>query len=263
MTIRIRDLPFDPAAPRGLSDRVVTPERHVGSIGAGGSTMEPAMALALDANFGSVDRWRTEFAAMGKARGGGSRWLLLTFEPRDGTLVNRWAADPLQPPAGGLPIVALDIGGHAARIDDGAAAGWSVDASIDDIDWAPAYRRYQHAVHGASEPFGASHDELSGAVLIDVRRAGVFDRATTLIPGAQWRDPAAVGSWASALAHDREVVVYCVYGHEVGRATAMRLRAHGLQARYLRGGIDGWQAAGRPLEARGTAPSPPLALPST
>jgi Fe-Mn family superoxide dismutase len=43
------------------------------------------------------------------------------------------------------------------------------------------------------------------------------------------------------------VVVYCVFGHEVGRSTALRLRAAGLNARYLRGGIDGWQAAGRPL----------------
>ena len=45
----------------------------------------------------------------------------------------------------------------------------------------------------------------------------------------------------------REVVVYCIYGHEVGRSTAMRLRAAGLNARYLRGGINDWQAAGRPL----------------
>ena len=41
-----------------------------------------------------------------------------------------------------------------------------------------------------------------------------------------------------------------VYGHEVGRSTAMRLRAMGLDARYLRGGFDGWQAAGRPVEAK-------------
>jgi Fe-Mn family superoxide dismutase len=34
----------------------------------------------------------------------------------------------------------------------------------------------------------------------------------------------------------------------------MRLRAQGLKARYLRGGIDGWQAAGRPLEAKGRTP---------
>ena len=29
-------------------------------------------------DFGSVARWRAEFAAMGKALGGGSGWVLLT-----------------------------------------------------------------------------------------------------------------------------------------------------------------------------------------
>jgi Fe-Mn family superoxide dismutase len=32
-----------------------------------------------------------------------------------------------------------------------------------------------------------------------------------------------------------------VYGHEVGRATALRLRAAGIDAHFLRGGIDGWR----------------------
>ena len=71
-----------------------------------------------------------------------------------------------------------------------------------------------------------------------------------MIPGARRRDPASVARWSAELPRDREVIVYCVYGHEVGRATALRLRAAGLKARYLRGGIDGWQAAGRPLTAR-------------
>jgi Fe-Mn family superoxide dismutase len=47
--------------------------------------------------------------------------------------------------------------------------------------------------------------------------------------------------------------VYCVYGHEVGRVTALRLRAAGVDARYLHGGIDGWVAAGRPTQAKGAA----------
>jgi Fe-Mn family superoxide dismutase len=38
---------------------------------------------------------------------------------------------------------------------------------------------------------------------------------------------------------DRKVIVYCVYGHEVGRAAALRLRARGVDAHFLRGGIDG------------------------
>lgn len=59
---------------------------------------------------------------------------------------------------------------------------------------------------------------------------------------------------AAELPIDRAVIVYCVYGHEVGRSTAMRLRAAGLNARYLQGGIDGWQAAGFPTQAKGETP---------
>ena len=42
-------------------------ELYFASLGGDGQTMVPAMALALDANFGSVERWRAEFVAMGKA----------------------------------------------------------------------------------------------------------------------------------------------------------------------------------------------------
>jgi superoxide dismutase, Fe-Mn family len=46
--------------------------------------------------------------------------------------------------------------------------------------------------------------------------------------------------------------VYCVYGHEVGRSTAMRLRAAGVKARFLEGGIDAWRLAGQPLVRKST-----------
>ncbi len=225
-------------------------ELYVGCLGGDGKTMTPAMALALDANFGSVARWREEFVAMGKAQGGGSGWVLLTFWPRDGTLVNQWAADHTHALAGGIPILALDMYEHAYHMDFGAAAGAYVDAFMDNIDWAPVYERYQLAVHDASESFGASPDDASGAVLVDVRRAGVFEQAEALIAGAHWSDPAKVDAWARELPAGREVVVYCVYGHEVGRATAMRLRAAGLKARFLRGGFDAWKAAGRALQPK-------------
>jgi Fe-Mn family superoxide dismutase len=91
---------------------------------------------------------------------------------------------------------------------------------------------------------------VAGAVLLDVRRAGVFEQAATMIPNARWCDPASVGTWSRELPSDREVVVYCIYGHEVGRSTAMRLRAAGVNARYLSGGIDAWQKAGRPVQAK-------------
>ena len=229
-------------------------ELYFGSLGGDGQTMEPAWKLALEANFGSVERWREEFVAMGKALGGGSGWVLLVFQPREGTLVNQWAADHTHALAGGVPILALDMYEHAYHMDYGAAAGAYVDAFMANIDWAAVYARYQRAVHAASEPFGAAQDEVAGALLLDVRRAGVFEQAATMMPGAPLVRPGSPWRrWAAELPADREVVVYCVYGHEVGRATAMRLRAAGLNARYLRGGIDGWQAAGRPTQAKGTS----------
>jgi Fe-Mn family superoxide dismutase len=228
-------------------------ELYFGSLGGDGTTMVPAMALALAANFGSVERWREEFVAMGNALGGGSGWVLLAFQPRDGTLVNQWAADHAHALAGGMPILALDMYEHAYHLDFGATAGAYVDAYMDNLDWASVYERYQRAVDGASQPFEATQEQIGDAVLLDVRRSGVYEQAPALIPGARWCDPAAVADWARELPADREVVVYCVYGHEVGRATALRLRAAGLKARYLQGGIDAWQAAGRPLQAKDRA----------
>jgi superoxide dismutase, Fe-Mn family len=64
-------------------------ELHFACLGGSGEGMTPAMALALTASFGSVERWREEFVAMGKALGGGSGWVLLCFQPRDGSLVNQ------------------------------------------------------------------------------------------------------------------------------------------------------------------------------
>ncbi len=223
-------------------------ELYFSSLGGDGKTMEPACALALQANFGSAERWREEFVAVGKALAGGSGWVLLTFQPREGTLVNIWGAEHTHALAGGVPILALDMYEHAYHIDFGANAGDYVEAFMANIDWPAAYARYQAAVHAASEPWAAS--VIDGATLLDVRRAGVFNNAKTMILGATWKDPAEVAQWAQELPRDAEFIVYCVYGHEVGRATAMRLRAAGFNARFLNGGIDGWTTTGGPLSEK-------------
>jgi Fe-Mn family superoxide dismutase len=60
-----------------------------------GDASEPDAALqeVLARDFGSFERWRSEFIAMGKALGGGSGWVLLSWSPRDRKLVNQWASD--------------------------------------------------------------------------------------------------------------------------------------------------------------------------
>jgi superoxide dismutase, Fe-Mn family len=221
-------------------------ELYFDSLGGAGRPMAPAMALALQSSFGSVERWKDEFAALAAAHGGDARWMLLTFHLRAGRLVNQ-RADPAHERAGRVPLLALDRSGHSHPTGFAGAAGRHVDAFIDDIDWSKVYERYQRAVEASSESFGAMHADLRGARVLDVRRAGVFEQATTTLPGADWRDPKDVDAWCATLPKDQPVVVYCVYGHEVGRSTALRLRAAGIDARFLRGGIDGWQAAGEAL----------------
>jgi Fe-Mn family superoxide dismutase len=230
-------------------------ELHFACLGGNGRDMAPAMALALAANFGSAERWREEFVAMGKALAGGSGWVLLTFSPCDGTLMNQWASDHTQAAAGAVPLLALDMYEHAYHLDFGAKADAWVDAFMRNIHWEGVYDRYRAAVTDASEPFGVDRAQLPEGTLLDVRRAAVFEQDGQMIPGARWADPAGVGQWGQALPPDAEVVVYCVYGHEVGRSTALRLRAQGVQAWFLRGGIDGWKAAGMPLSAPPPAPA--------
>jgi superoxide dismutase, Fe-Mn family len=229
-------------------------ELYFDSLGASAQDMTPAMALALAGSFGSVERWRDEFVAMGKALGGGSGWVLLTFQPREGTLVNQWAADHTHALAGGVPILALDMYEHAYHLDHGAAAAAYVDAFMANIAWDKVYARYQQGVHATSEGLAVDVERLDPAhcLVLDVRRAGVFQQAKTMLPDARWCDPASVQDWAGELPKDRDVLVYCVYGHEVGRSTAMKLRAAGVRARFLPGGIDGWTQAGREVRAKET-----------
>jgi superoxide dismutase, Fe-Mn family len=210
---------------------------HLASLGGDGAPMDPPMALALAASFGSVDRWREGFAALAQAHTATAGWACLSFLPSAGRLVNEGLAGDSPALPEGVPMLAL-------RAADAIAS----------IHWAAVYERYQAAVHAASADCGATQDEAAAApLLLDVRRAGMFDKATTMIPGARWCDPATIDEWATALSAQREIVVYCVYGHEVGRATALRLRAAGLNARYLQGGIDAWQSAGKPLAPKGAA----------
>lgn len=103
---------------------------------------DKALGAAIERDFGSQARWAAEFAAMGKALGGGSGWVLLTWSERDRRLVNQWAADHTMTLAGGTPLLALDMYEHAYAIDYGAKAGAYVDAFMLAIDWSHASKRF-------------------------------------------------------------------------------------------------------------------------
>jgi Fe-Mn family superoxide dismutase len=108
----------------------------------GGAAASGALAEAITRDFGSLERWRAEFAAMGKAEGGGSGWVILSYSPRDKRLVNQWAADHTTTLAGGRPVLVLDMYEHAYHMDYGAAAARYVDIYMEAIRWDNAAKLY-------------------------------------------------------------------------------------------------------------------------
>ena len=127
------------------ANSMILHELYFDSLGAEG---EPDNALSeiLARDFGSIERWRSEFVTMGKALGGGSGWVLLTYSHRDARLINQWAADHACSLAGGTPILALDMHEHSYHMDYGASAAAYVDIFMRNIRWENVMRLYhQHA----------------------------------------------------------------------------------------------------------------------
>ena len=238
-------------------------ELYFASLGGDGKPTK-ALAEALTRDFGSVDRWRSEFVAMGNALAGGSGWVLLVYVPRDRRLVNQYAADHSQGIAGGIPILALDMYEHAYHIDFGANAKACVDAFMRNIDCKAVEERYEDASKvepprplvqkefGDLPGIGVEEvrellDSGKSVQFIDARPKHSVSRTQDLVEGATWRDPERVQEWMGELSKSDPVVVFCVYGFHVGCRTAVALREAGFDAKYMKGGYSGWKAVGGPV----------------
>jgi len=238
-------------------------ELYFASMGGEGRVTGP-MSEALVRDFGSVQRWRSQFSAMGYALGGGSGWVLLTCVPRDGRLINQYASEHAQAVAGGVPVLALDMYEHAYHIDFGANAAAYVDAFLRNVDWKAVEGRYEDATKVApprplvQEEFahvpGVGVEEVRAMLaegkplqLVDTRPKHFVSRQQDIAEGVTWRDPERVGEWMGELSKEQPVVVYCAYGFHVGCKTAIALRDAGFDARYMTVGHSGWKAVGAPV----------------
>jgi superoxide dismutase, Fe-Mn family len=227
-------------------------ELYFDALGGSGQLPDCGLSIAVERDFGSVDRWRAEFTALAKAMGGGSGWALLSWSAREGRLINHWAADHTHLLAGATPVLALDMYEHAYHMDFGAKAAAYVDAFMKNIDWDAVYRRYGAAVAADAVAWAAEPAMATEArQLVDVRRAETFASATDTLAGARWLDPARLASWSSELDHDQPVLVYCLHGLDIGRSAALALRARGFDARFIAGGIEACRQAGLPLAPKG------------
>jgi superoxide dismutase, Fe-Mn family len=124
------------------SNSMILHELYFDGLG-GESQPDRDLRGALARDFGSAERWHTQFIAMGKAVGGGSGWVLLTYSHRDKKLINQWAADHSCCLAGASPILALDMYEHSYHMDYGAKAAAYVDTFIQNINWENVSTLYQ------------------------------------------------------------------------------------------------------------------------
>jgi len=234
-------------------------ELYFASLGGDGRAVPEDMATAVTRDFGSVNRWRQEFTALADGLAGGSGWVLLTYMPRDGRLINHASAGHDQGLAGGIPILALDMYEHAYHQEFGANATAYIAAFMRNIDWNAVLTRYRDATKVAPPPRleqkqfpdlpSISVEEVRSMLdagqkvqIIDTRPRHYSTRAQDMMLGATWRDPEHVDEWIGELSKTDPVVTFCVYGFHIGCETAETLRKAGFDARYMAGGHYAWKA---------------------
>jgi len=240
-------------------------ELYFASLGGNGGKPTGTLADALARDFGSVARWQDEFIAMGCALGGRSGWVLLVYIPRDRRLVNQYASEESGTAAGGIPIVALDMYEHAYHMDFGANVKAYVGMFMRNLDWKAIQTRYEDAAK--VEPLrplvqpefgdlaGVGVEEMQAMLdagkavqLVDARPWPAVSRSPEIMQGAQWRDPERVQEWAGELSKSEPVVVFCMYGFDMGCKTAIALRDAGFDAKYMKGGHWSWRTFGGPVK---------------
>ena len=92
--------------------------------------------------------------------------------------------------------------------------------------------------------------ENKSVMVLDVRRQNDFDADRVTLPDAQWKNPEQLAEWSKSLPKDREVVIYCARGGSVSNSVLDQLRAQGVKARFIEGGIEAWKTAGGPTAAK-------------
>ena len=240
-------------------------ELYFASLGGDGRTPSDAIASALTRDFGSVDRWRLEFIALAEGLTGDAGWILLTYVPRDGRLINHSVSGHAESIAGGIPILALDMYEHAYHIEYGANTAAYIAAFMRNIHWGAVESRYTDAItvlppRSLDQPEFKDvpsitpeevQDMLNSGTrvqLIDTRPRHYSTRAQDIVDGAVWRDPERIEEWMGSLSKDEPVVTFCVYGFHVGCQSAAALRKAGFDARYMAGGHYAWKAIKGPVK---------------
>lgn len=124
------------------SGSVILHELYFGNLGGSGKA-DGELRTAIANQFGTFDRWETEFRRIGQGLAGGSGWVIFGYNKHFKVLENYWMADHAHFPAGVEPLLVMDMYEHSYHMDFGAAAAKYIDAFFNNINWDEVAHRLQ------------------------------------------------------------------------------------------------------------------------
>uniref|UniRef100_A0A7C4NXD1 superoxide dismutase n=1 Tax=Thermodesulfobacterium geofontis TaxID=1295609 RepID=A0A7C4NXD1_9BACT len=101
---------------------------------------EGILSKLINEQFGSFENWKKEFIGIGLMRGIG--WVILYQDIYTGKLINFWINEhDVGHPAGGNPLLVMDVFEHAYMIDYGLKKKDYIEAFFDNINWNEVEKR--------------------------------------------------------------------------------------------------------------------------
>lgn len=108
--------------------------------GKGGISKNGKLYQKLTESFGSYEAWEKDFKATGTMRGIG--WVVLYQDILNGKFINFWINEhDVGHPAGGMPILIMDVFEHAFMIDYGLKRADYIEAFFKNINWTEVEKR--------------------------------------------------------------------------------------------------------------------------
>jgi Fe-Mn family superoxide dismutase len=114
-------------------------EWYFDNLGGKGGRAEGRILELIERDFGSYEKWETEFKSIGLAVRG---WVVLAYDLDDGKLHNYGQdAHNVGVPWGAYPLLILDVYEHAYGIDYGVKRAPYLDAFMKNVEWSEVNER--------------------------------------------------------------------------------------------------------------------------
>jgi len=113
-------------------------EGYFENLGGGGGRPVGEIAALIEEDFGSCEKWETEFRALGLAARG---WVVLAFDWSDGRLHNYLSDIHSEAVWDASPLLILDVYEHAYFLDYGTARKAYIEAFMKNVNWEAVNER--------------------------------------------------------------------------------------------------------------------------